>query len=165
MKANYVESVAQMSSLPFRHRTRVIRFKFNMGDSENHTQEIIKQPGYSQRWLHWNFTKREQPTLCCKPLFKGDPTFNVRQNEKELMFRKMCVGCWVKALLGISKYYSWNITWVQILMNHVFIELLFIQFYTRERNRNTLDFFDTVMFNFRAYLKIKSWSLNYLLCI
>ena len=77
----------------------------------------------------------------------------------------MCVGCWVKVLLGISKYYSWNITLVQILMNHVFIELLFIQFYTRERSRNTLDFFDTVMFNFRAYLKIKSWSLNYLLRI
>ena len=102
MKANYVEGDGQMSPLPFRNRTRIRKLKPNMRDSENHTQKIISIQAILRDDCTETSQKEKKATLCCKPLFKWNPTFKERQMKKNWYLGKLCMGVQLKGLLNFS---------------------------------------------------------------
>lgn len=98
------------------------------------TQKIAYRKSLSsQASLRDDYIQSKQ-LLFANPIFKR--TLHMIWDKickKELIFWKITIDCLVKVLLGISKYSSCYS--VQIVLNQISIELLFIKCYANEESK------------------------------
>lgn len=70
MMANYMEADGQMSSLSLQHRTRISRFKFNVGDSEITLRKSPSSQAILKDDCIYNSQKESDQRFAANPHFK-----------------------------------------------------------------------------------------------